>query len=593
MIQNRRLYFLISILLFSIQPVSAQFFTSKSYPQNYFTWPVKATIAIVANFGELRPNHYHMGLDCRTDQKVNMPVVAAADGYIAKVKIEPFGFGRCIYINHPNGLTTVYAHLNNFNDALEKYVTEQQYLLKKWAVFLNIPAGMFPVKKGEFIAFSGTTGGSQGPHTHFEIRDTKTDKVLNALLFGMPIKDNIPPDVLRVAVYDRYKSTYEQTPKIFLVKKINNVYTIAGGKMVLPSNKVSFAITSFDRYSGSTNHNGIFQAVIYTDDKPVCGFQLDSISYDETRYVNANIDYKTKANGGPYLQHVSRLPGYINSVYQSDGSDGVITLNDKEPHQIKIEVTDANNNTSVLQFSVVAPEKNLEYAANKSNTFFAPGEVNVFENEQVRFYLPENALYDSFNFIYKEIPTLGLNKIYQLHNPSVPLQTYFDIQIKGYFDLADTGKIVMERSYGAKKDYAKAQYQPGGWTNLNNLVNFQSIKNAGNNVLQSWYKASFREFGNFQLMVDKTPPEIRPIGFYDGINASKLSRIVFAVTDNTEEIQKFTALLDGNWLRFSNDKAKNFIYNFDEHCTPGSHELKIIAEDQVGNIAEKIYHFTR
>ena len=169
-----------ALLYFSIlfNSATAQVFPAKNYPKGYFQWPVIAKHALVANFGELRPNHYHMGLDCRTDQIENVPVVAAADGYIAKVKIEPYGFGRCIYINHPNGFTTLYAHLNNFYPELEKYITEQQYKLESWKVFLDIPANLFPVKKGQFIAYSGNTGGSQGPHTHFEIRDTKTDKVL-------------------------------------------------------------------------------------------------------------------------------------------------------------------------------------------------------------------------------------------------------------------------------------------------------------------------------------------------------------------------------------------------------------------------------
>src|SRR6478735_144469 len=137
--------FLVLILINTV--ASAQVFPDKTYPQQYFQWPVAAKIGLAANFGELRPNHYHMGLDCRTDQKENLPVLAAADGYIAKVKIEPFGFGRCIYINHPNGLTTLYAHLNDFYPALEKYVTEQQYKLQSWSVFLDVPPGLIRVKK--------------------------------------------------------------------------------------------------------------------------------------------------------------------------------------------------------------------------------------------------------------------------------------------------------------------------------------------------------------------------------------------------------------------------------------------------------------
>jgi murein DD-endopeptidase MepM/ murein hydrolase activator NlpD len=201
-------------LLFALS-TSAQIFPAKSYPQGYFRYPLDVPIALAANFGELRPDHYHMGLDCKTEKRQNLPVHAAADGYIAKIKIEPFGFGRAIYINHPNGLTTLYAHLNNFFPALEKYVKEQQYEQESWEVFIDIPAGFFPVKKGDFIAYSGSTGGSQGPHVHFEIRDTKTDKVLNPLLFGFALKDNIPPAILRLAVYDRTISTYRQTPTLF------------------------------------------------------------------------------------------------------------------------------------------------------------------------------------------------------------------------------------------------------------------------------------------------------------------------------------------------------------------------------------------
>jgi hypothetical protein len=197
--RSQLLFFFIGILLHTC--VEAQFFPTHHYPQNYFQWPTNAKIGIVANFGELRPNHYHMGLDVRTDSKENMNVLAAAEGYVAKVHIDATGFGRALYINHPNGFTTLYAHLNDFNPEIEQYVKEQQYRLKKWNIDLEIPAGILPVKKGGFIAYSGNTGGSQGPHIHFEIRETATDKVLNPLLFGMPIPDRQAPDLIRLAIY--------------------------------------------------------------------------------------------------------------------------------------------------------------------------------------------------------------------------------------------------------------------------------------------------------------------------------------------------------------------------------------------------------
>lgn len=563
---NNRTCLVICCFLFFTN-ADAQFFNKPDYKQQYYAWPVGAIKAIVANFGELRPNHYHMGLDCRTEQVENKPVLAAADGYIAKVKVEPWGFGRAIYINHPNGNTTLYAHMNDFYPALENYVKEQQYKLKSWNVFLDIPAHLFPVKQGEQIGYSGNTGGSQGPHVHFEIRDTKSDKVLNPLLMGFPITDNTPPGILRLAVYDRSISTYEQTPRIYPVKKINGVYAPIAGNIKVNTDKVSFAITAYDQYTGSTNQNGIYEAVLYDNDAPVCGFRMDSISYAETRYLNAHIDHRFRAAGGSYLQHLSRLPGNDGGIYRSNGSDGVVNLETGVEHNIRIAVADPNGNTSNLQFKITGTG---EAPARPKTAFktFHPGQVNIFENEEVQFYLNENALYDSFHFKYNKTFDAAGRSIYQLHNPTVPVQNYFTIKIKSNIFITDTSKAVIFRSYGGKTDYVKAVYDRG------------------------WYKASFREFGNFILLQDDVPPVINPIGFI-GTNASKLTRIAFAVTDNTEEIKKFTATLDGKWLRFTNDKGRNFIYKFDELCPPGDHELIVTAEDQAGNITTKTYRFTR
>jgi murein DD-endopeptidase MepM/ murein hydrolase activator NlpD len=569
---SKRLYlaFCTFFLYFSLL---AQPFIQKNYPKGYFTWPVVAAKGLAANFGELRPNHYHMGLDCRTDQVENRRVLAAAEGYIAKVKIEPFGFGRCIYINHPNGLTTLYAHLNEFNPALDKYITAQQYKLESWRVFLDIPAGLFPVQKGQFIAFSGNTGGSQGPHLHFEIRDTKTDKVLNPLLFGFPVIDKIAPDVLRLAVYDRTISTYEQTPRFYPLKKVNGRYTTVPAVLTLKTDKVSFAITAYDRYTGSTNKNGIYQAVIYDNDQPVSGFQLDNISYDETRYLNAHVDYKLRSSGGSYVQHLSRLPGYPQGgIYTDFSGDGVLNLSDELLHSVKIEVKDAAGNLSVVNFGVQGTRQKepaaLPVVAPTNIKEFYPGFVNIFENDNVGFYLTENQVYDSFRFRYNELLPVKGYPIHQLHNGLVPVHSMFPVRIKNTVT-TNPGKMVMHRSWGSKDDYAFATSE------------------------YPWFRASFRAFGNFQLIEDTIPPVITPIGIREGMNASKLSRLAFVIKDNTEELVNFRAELDGKWLRFSNDKGRTFIYKFDERCPRGLHELKISVEDLVGNRTEKVYHFTR
>ena len=556
----------------------AQYLPIPDYPKGYFQWPLDLKPELIANFGELRPNHYHMGLDCRTGQKQNQPVHAAAAGYIAKVKIEPFGFGRCIYINHPNGFTTLYAHLNDLYPELEKYVKEQQYKLRSWKVFLEIPANLFPVSKGQFIAFSGSTGGSQGPHLHFELRETQTDKVLNPLLFGLPVIDHVAPDLYKLALYDRSISTYEQSPLLYSLKKINGIYHTLPLVLTVNSDKVSFGITSFDRSDGSSNRNGIYEAVLFDNDRPVVGFQMNNISYDETRQLNAHIDYRLRSSSGPFVEHLSKLPGYTNGIYRMINGDGVIDIGDGKIHNIRIEVKDAHGNTSLSEFeikrNVIPSEKPVPVAISPYvQKEFYPGMINIFENDHLVFYLPEQCLYDSFRFQYRElIPPKG-NTIFRLHNNSVPLQVPFTLKLKNNLPSSVKDKVVMERSWDSKKEFAKAL----------------PVKI----LFTDWFSASFKELGDFQLQVDTTAPVISPLGFKDGMNLSLLTRIAFVITDNSEELRNFNATLDGKWLRFSNDKGKAFIYTFDEMCGPGQHELVISVEDLVGNRTERVYHFKR
>ena len=569
--------FLFFIFLLFSTAIFAQLFPAKNYPKGYFIYPVDARIGLAANFGELRSNHYHMGLDCRTNQVVNRPVKAAADGYIARISEAPFGFGRAIYINHPNGLTTVYGHMNSFYAPLEKYLTDEQYKKESWVVSLDLKPGQFPVKQGQVIGLSGSTGGSMGPHVHFEIRDTKTDKVLNALLFGLPLPDNVPPTIVRLYMYDRCVSTYSQTPKNLPIKGTGANYAAIENVVPVNTDKVSFGISANDKLSGSSNPNGIYSAVIYMDGKPLSGFLLDSISYDETRYLNAHIDYKTKAAGGPYIQHLSRLPGYPQGVYKDFNGDGVIHLEDNLVHQIKIEVKDANGNTSNLNFKIkkglIREKANADLKDIYKKLEFHPGFVNVFEDNDLQVFLTPEALYDSVLFTHSKKELTGADAYSGVHSVLsglVPVQDFFTIKIKPDkiipANLED--KILMKRTWGGKTEVAKAKKEG------------------------EWYTSKFRTFGNFELIADDIPPVIGG-GFANNANLSAAKSIVFTPKDNSDEIINFRAELDGKWLRFTNDKGRNFIYHFDENCPRGNHSLKITVEDLAGNVSEKVLNFTR
>ena len=551
----------------------SQIISTAPYPQGYFRNPLSIPMSLSGNFGELRPNHYHMGLDLKTNKVQNLSVYAAADGYVSRIKIEPGGFGRAIYINHPNGFTTLYAHLNNFFPALERYVKEKQYSAESWSIYLEIPPDLFPVKKGTFIAYSGTTGGSQAPHLHFEIRKTDGDVNLNPLLFGFPIPDKTIPTLLRLGIYDRSKSLYEQNPRLLAVRRSGNKFNISPNLVQVSAPLISLAIGGYDTQTGSTNHNGIYEGDLYIDNEPVIGFQMNEINYNDTRYLNAHIDYRTKANGGSYLQHLSELPGYRNSIYKRIAGNGTIDLSDGKPHQAKISVYDANGNSTELNFSLKYDGTPRRSNISQSKMFY-PAMVDGFEAPDCEFYLSERSLYDSVHIQYSVIPSTidpAISAMHSIGATYIPLQEPVTIRIKPSRPLteAEKSRTIMQRIAGGKTDVRKVEWNNG------------------------WAKANFMEFGGFQLAIDTEPPQIVPVGLYDGANLSKASRITINIKDNFSQYKNFRAELDGQWLRFTNDKGRSFIYVFDEKCSSGSHELKISIDDEAGNRTQRIYRFTR
>ncbi|MDZ4794499.1 MAG: peptidoglycan DD-metalloendopeptidase family protein [Bacteroidota bacterium] len=546
-----------------------------AYPQNYFRNPLGVPMQLSANFGELRSNHWHMGLDIRTGAKENLPVYVAAEGFIAKVGIRPQSFGRFIIIQHPNGLSSLYAHLNAFYPELEEYVTAQQYKQESWAVELNFSKDQFPVSKGAFIANSGNTGGSKGPHLHFEIIDTKTDKRLNPLLFNFPMEDNTPPSFIKLAMYDRDRSVFAQTPTYFSVKNTDSGYVIPKRPVIKTGlSKISFAIQAYDKMSGGGSDNGIYSARLYLDDEPQVSFVLDSIDYDETLYMNAHIDYRVDYNGGAYLQHLSSLPGDQGPVYKKIKGDGVISLQDTNVHFISIDIKDPKGNTSQLNFELQYDDSLAKITTYQNYALkLAPNKINRIQKDDFKMELPEECLYDTVPALYYRNNATSFNSVTALHqvnDPSFPLHNDITVSIKPTKTIPEEwkDKLIMQRT-GKGSTIRKVQLENG------------------------WMSASFSDFGSFQVIADVTPPQINELGRGDTINLSAASNIVFSPTDNFGIVKRFRVELDSQWLRFTNDKSRNWIYKFDERCPYGVHQLTATATDLVGNTTTKTWWFKR
>jgi peptidase M23-like protein len=547
---------------------------SFSYPQNYFRDPLAVPIQLSANFGELRPNHWHMGLDIRTEQRENLPVYAAADGYIAHLGIRPGSFGQFIIINHPNGYSTLYAHLNSFFPALQQYVTDQQYKQESWAVELDFTAKQFPVSKGSFIALSGNTGGSQGPHLHFEILETKTTKRINPLLFGLPVDDETAPTVSRLALYDRNRSLYEQTPLMYPVQKTDSGYIIPKNKIIKTGfQRVSFAIQAVDKTSSGSSPNGIFSAELFFDEQPQVMFMLEGVDYDETQYINAQIDYRHDYYGGAYFQHLSKMPGDSGPVYKKEAGDGVISLNDTLVHDVSIDIKDVAGNESNLHYFIQYDSNLATIKYNDPNVpLLIPGRKNYVNKPDFSAILPTISVYDTVKMTYTRIESASstaVSAIHKLNDAYIPLHDPMIISIKPTKQIPDTWKdrlVIIRNAKGSTVRKAK-------WDG-------------------EWLTATFGDFGTFQAFVDLTPPTINDLGKGDTINLSKPTRIIFTPGDNFG-VKSFRAELDGSWLRFTNDKGHNWIYIFDERCSYGIHELKVTVEDIAGNSTTKSWWFKR
>jgi hypothetical protein len=566
----QRLIIILFLFFYSASP--AQLFTENVYPKGYFRNPLGIPLQLSANFGELRTNHYHMGFDIRTNQRENLPVYAAADGFVSRVSIERYGFGRAIYIQHPNGYTTVYAHLNDLYPGLNAFIKNKQYAEEKWEQNIEFEPGQFPVVKSQFIANSGNTGGSAGPHLHFEVRDTKTGNNLNPWLFNFGLADKIAPFIYRMFLYDRRFSTYQVAPTEIKIKKIASGYTSRDNVVIIPTPAFSFGISAEDKTNTSPFLFGIYQAEIYVDDTARFAFRLNDFSYNESRLVNAAIDYRTRFTGGPYIQHLSRLPGNHGSIFSKAAADGVVIAADTLVHKAVIRVRDAQGNESTLRFNF-RYEPSLQQDRMFAQNFISllPNQENKIAFDDIQVDFPASSFYHMVPFVYSATTAMNAaSNIHQLHNFTVPVNDSFTVRLKLNEQVPDTlrNKVVMQLLSNRKKVATK-----GEWNS-------------------NWMSAKFWDLGSVRLLVDTIPPVINTSGWTNGSNVKGRKSISLLVRDAVGEIKSFRAELDGKWLMFRR-KDDLFIHDFDEHTSAGKHSLRIIAEDQAGNVSENIYTFTR
>lgn len=562
-----RIFALLTILLLTVGFAINTRKVTKAYPQDYFRSPIDQPIRLSGTFGELRPNHLHAGIDIKAkDGKNGQPIYAIADGYVARIKVQSGGYGNALYLVHPNGYMSVYGHLQNFEKKVTDYVKKTQYEKQSFNVDLYLNGQTFPVKKGEKIGNLGTSGRSFGPHLHFEIRDNKTQKPINPLLFGLKMQDDIRPKLHNVKIYhlnDKLETIDEKIHS--LVKKGGGKYGIKGDTLAIGAWRAGFGIKVYDHHNGVSNWNGIYALEMYQDGNLIHAFDMETFSFGESRYINAHIDYGEQKINKAYYNRSYKLPGNKLSIYEKN--EGVVTLHKAVPSKIKVVALDVDGNKSVLEFWV----KRAEVTPSDSggyNYAMLYDRTNTIDNGSMKAVFSKGTFYENAYLNYSTSQDNSddiYSDMHSLHNVSVPVHKYYNLSIN-----ADAlPENLRRKAFLAFCDEKNRVY------------------NAGGKYKEGFITGKVRSLGDYCLMIDDVRPTITPISFRKDMTGR--SKMTFKIKDDMPTTGKgrglsFKATVDGKWILMQYDEKNDLlIHRFDNRIPKGEHTLKITLKDDRGN----------
>ncbi len=550
------------------------FISPVEFPRDYFISPVEFPLNLSANFGALRTNSFHAGIDIRTGGVTGRRVLSAADGVVYRIRVSPVGYGRALYIEHPDGLATVYAHLDKFNEEIERYVRDEQYRQQSFDVDLTPPRNMFRFKQGEFIGYSGNTGSSSGPHLHFEIREAASQMPVNPLLFDFDVRDNLPPVLYTLAVYPLDHNSLvngENEPVYLPLDGGRGRYRLQNNAEIEVYGEIGFGIEVTDFLNDPRFRFGAWSVELMIDEESMYRHELTKFAFGELRYINSHIDYAERIRNSRNIQRTFLQPNNHMSIYGHHVNRGIGTFYDEGENRARIIVKDAYKNRSELSFNFITrpPAEEAPAPPPQPENFamlMRYDQPNRYSGENFYLSMPANALYDNllFEFTSSDPVNGSITPVYHIHNEFVPVHRNYSLSIAA-------GEIP------------------------ENLRDKALIVNIDNNndpsPVNSWWSDGFMHgqtnvFGRFTVMLDTIPPTIEPLNISPGRNMVGRQMISFRVKDDLSGIRSYNGFIDGEWVLFEFDpKNDHLFYVFDEERIGRGlkRELELRVADQKDN----------
>ena len=554
----------IIILLFSVSLLG-----QTNYPNDFIS-PLAIPIDVSGSFGELRSNHFHAGLDIKTNKKEGLDVFAVGDGYVSRIKVSTFGYGKAIYITHPNGYVSVYGHLREANGAIETYIKKQQYRQKSFEVEMFPAANELPVKQGDIIAFSGNSGGSGGPHLHFEFRDVKTEKVVNPLHFGFTkfVADKREPFLQGIVAYpiDSVIVNKSQKPvAISFNKQADGTYLAT---KVLTNGKVGFGINAYDYCTNPYNKNGLYKVNAYLNGVLYYEYDFETFSFDESRYINNLIDYERYKEMKQRVQKLFHYSPYPLSVIKYSKNNGIINTQPNASYNYKIELFDYHGNKTTVIIPIEFQQQTATISKENNNEpYFLRAKVeNNYTKENVSIYVPEDAFYDDFKFDFEV-----KDGVLSFSEKDKPLHKNITITFNNVEGISETllNKTFIASLEGHRLYYNKT-YRKG-----------------------TTFSTRVRDLDTYKLAVDTIAPRIYNVNFVEGKDLKNQKTLSVSIADNLSGIDTYNAYLNGEWILMEYDyKTKKLIHALsDKKYTQGKNDFKVVVTDNMQNSATFESHF--